>query len=82
MAVRNAPARLTAVWRAGLRWGALGVLTTLVGCAEPQKPAGVEHQLQRVVTERDTFRRRFRRAGTFRYHCEIHAGMTATITVN
>jgi len=30
----------------------------------------------------ETFRRRFRRAGTFRYHCEIHAGMTATITVN
>jgi plastocyanin len=29
----------------------------------------------------DTFRRRFRRAGTFRYHCEIHSGMTATITV-
>jgi plastocyanin len=29
----------------------------------------------------DTFRRRFRRAGTFRYHCEIHTGMTATITV-
>jgi plastocyanin len=29
----------------------------------------------------DTFRRRFRRAGTFRYHCEIHSGMTARITV-
>jgi plastocyanin len=29
----------------------------------------------------DTFRRRFRRAGTFRYHCTIHTGMTGTITV-
>jgi plastocyanin len=30
----------------------------------------------------DTFRRRFRRAGTFRYHCTIHSGMTARITVS
>jgi plastocyanin len=29
----------------------------------------------------DTFRRRFRRAGTFRYHCTIHSGMTGRITV-
>lgn len=29
----------------------------------------------------DSFRRRFRRAGTFPYHCEIHPSMTATITV-
>ena len=29
----------------------------------------------------DTFRRRFRQAGTFRYHCTIHSGMTARITV-
>jgi len=35
-----------------------------------------------ILSPGDTFRRRFRRAGTFRYHCEIHAGMTATITVN
>jgi plastocyanin len=30
----------------------------------------------------DTFRRRFRRTGTFRYHCSIHTGMTGTITVS
>ena len=35
-----------------------------------------------ILSPGDTFRRRFRRAGTFRYHCEIHTGMTATITVN
>jgi plastocyanin len=29
----------------------------------------------------DTFRRRFRRPGTFRYRCTIHLLMTATITV-
>lgn len=29
----------------------------------------------------DTFRRRFRRTGIFRYHCTIHPDMTATITV-
>ncbi len=29
----------------------------------------------------DTFRRRFRRTGTFRYHCTIHTEMTGTITV-
>ena len=29
----------------------------------------------------ETFRRRFRRVGTFSYHCTIHASMTATITV-
>ena len=29
----------------------------------------------------DTFRRRFRQAGTFRYHCTIHSEMTARITV-
>jgi plastocyanin len=29
----------------------------------------------------DTFRRRFRQAGTFRYHCTIHSGMTGRITV-
>ncbi|MGA9160202.1 MAG: cupredoxin domain-containing protein [Actinomycetota bacterium] len=30
----------------------------------------------------DTFRRRFRSTGTFRYHCTIHTQMTATIIVN
>jgi len=29
----------------------------------------------------DRFSRRFRRAGTFGYHCEIHVGMTGTIVV-
>ena len=29
----------------------------------------------------DTFRHRFRRAGTFAYHCSIHTEMTGTITV-
>lgn len=29
----------------------------------------------------DTFRKRFRRRGTFTYHCMIHATMTGTITV-
>ena len=29
----------------------------------------------------ETFRRRFRRIGTFRYHCTIHSSMTARITV-
>jgi plastocyanin len=29
----------------------------------------------------DSFRHRFRRAGTFAYHCTIHTEMTGTITV-
>jgi plastocyanin len=29
----------------------------------------------------ESFRRRFRQAGTFSYHCEIHISMTGTITV-
>ena len=29
----------------------------------------------------ETFRRRFRRTGTFAYHCSIHPQMTGTITV-
>jgi plastocyanin len=29
----------------------------------------------------ETFKRRFRKAGRFRYHCEIHAGMTGKIVV-
>jgi plastocyanin len=29
----------------------------------------------------ESFRRRFRKAGTFRYHCEIHSGMTGKIVV-
>ena len=29
----------------------------------------------------ETFRRRFRRMGTFAYHCSIHPQMTGTITV-
>lgn len=29
----------------------------------------------------EPFRRRFRRRGTFDYHCEIHPSMTATIIV-
>ena len=29
----------------------------------------------------ETFRRRFRRMGTFAYHCSIHSEMTGTITV-
>jgi plastocyanin len=29
----------------------------------------------------DTFSRRFRSEGTFRYHCTIHASMRGTIVV-
>ena len=29
----------------------------------------------------ESFRRRFRRTGTFAYHCNIHSDMTGTITV-
>jgi plastocyanin len=29
----------------------------------------------------DTFGRKFRKTGTFRYHCEIHSGMTGKIVV-
>ncbi|HKN80274.1 MAG TPA: plastocyanin/azurin family copper-binding protein [Actinomycetota bacterium] len=29
----------------------------------------------------ETFRRRFRRTGTFAYHCSIHPEMTGTVTV-
>jgi plastocyanin len=29
----------------------------------------------------ETFRRRFRKMGTFAYHCSIHTQMTGTITV-
>jgi plastocyanin len=29
-----------------------------------------------------SFRHRFRRAGTFNYHCSIHSSMTGTIVVN
>jgi plastocyanin len=29
----------------------------------------------------ETFPRRFRKTGVFRYHCEIHAGMTGKIVV-
>ena len=29
-----------------------------------------------------SFRRRFRRAGTFNYHCSIHSGMTGAVVVN
>lgn len=34
-----------------------------------------------ILAPGDTFRKRFRRRGTFTYHCEIHTSMTATITV-
>jgi len=34
-----------------------------------------------ILSPGDAFSRRFRRAGTFRYHCEIHVGMTARIVV-
>ena len=33
------------------------------------------------VAPGDSFTRRFRRAGTFRYHCSIHPEMTGTIIV-
>jgi plastocyanin len=29
----------------------------------------------------ESFTRRFRKVGTFRYHCQIHAGMTGKIVV-
>jgi plastocyanin len=29
----------------------------------------------------ETFKRRFRKVGRFRYHCQIHAGMTGRIVV-
>jgi plastocyanin len=34
-----------------------------------------------ILAPGESFRRRFRRAGTFAYHCDIHPQMTATITV-
>ena len=34
-----------------------------------------------ILSPGDSFSRRFRRVGTFRYHCEIHVGMTARIVV-
>ncbi|HJS27014.1 MAG TPA: cupredoxin domain-containing protein [Actinomycetota bacterium] len=34
-----------------------------------------------TLSSGDRFSRRFGRRGTFRYHCEIHSTMTATITV-
>ena len=33
------------------------------------------------VAPGDRFKRRFRRAGTFNYHCSIHSSMTGTIVV-
>ena len=33
------------------------------------------------VSPGDSFRRRFRRSGTFTYHCSIHPEMTGTIVV-
>ena len=35
-----------------------------------------------TVAPGESFRRRFRRAGTFNYHCSIHASMTGTVVVN
>lgn len=34
-----------------------------------------------ILLTGDAFRRRFRRRGTFEYHCEIHPSMTGTVTV-
>jgi plastocyanin len=34
-----------------------------------------------TVNPGQSFSRRFRKTGTFRYHCEIHAGMTGKIVV-
>jgi plastocyanin len=34
-----------------------------------------------TLSSGERFTRRFGRRGTFNYHCEIHASMTATITV-
>ncbi len=34
-----------------------------------------------ILESGESFSRRFRRVGTFRYHCEIHVGMTARIVV-
>lgn len=34
-----------------------------------------------TVNPGQSFTRRFRKTGTFRYHCEIHAGMTGKIVV-
>jgi plastocyanin len=34
-----------------------------------------------VISPGDSFRRRFRRRGTFSYHCTIHANMMGTIRV-
>jgi len=33
------------------------------------------------VAPGDRFKRRFRRAGTFNYHCSIHSSMTGTVVV-
>ena len=35
----------------------------------------------RTLSPGEVFRRRFRRMGTFAYHCSIHPQMTGTITV-
>ena len=35
----------------------------------------------RTLAPGESFRRRFRRMGTFAYHCSIHPQMTGTITV-
>ncbi|HXF35838.1 MAG TPA: cupredoxin domain-containing protein [Actinomycetota bacterium] len=34
-----------------------------------------------ILSPGESFTRRFRRTGTFRYHCEIHVGMTGRVVV-
>ena len=34
-----------------------------------------------ILSPGDSFSRRFRRTGTFRYHCEVHVGMTGRVVV-
>lgn len=44
--------------------------------------AGAPEAFNSSVAAGGTFSRQFNTAGTYGYHCEVHAGMTGTLTVN